>query len=156
MDEGDDHLIAWLRTRDVACPICAYNLRDLAGVHCPECGGRLRLHVGSDNMKLGAWFVGVLGLALALGFDGVVTTLMIGVFILEPPTSPGERQVVLTLIGCFVLLTVLAGMGVLAMVRARRRWARLGVGTQWKVAAAIFGGTFLAHAAWGLFLVLRL
>ncbi len=156
MDESDVQLLAWLRSRDVACPICSYNLRDLAAVHCPECGGRLRLHVGSDNLKLGAWFAGVLGPALALGFDGVVTTLLIAACIMEPPASPAERFIVLTLIGSFVLLSVLAAMGVLLMVRARRRWARLGVGTQWRAALGIFLGTFAVHAVWGLFLVLRL
>ena len=91
MDEGDGQLIRWLEERDVACPICAYNLRDLKAVYCPECGGRLRLHVGSDNMKLGAWFLGVLGLSLALGFDGVITTLMIGVFIMAAGVAGGAH-----------------------------------------------------------------
>ena len=28
----------FLRDRDVTCPRCAYNLRNLVGNRCPECG----------------------------------------------------------------------------------------------------------------------
>jgi len=38
-------LIDWLKDRDAACPLCAYNIRGLTTPRCPECGQVLRLSV---------------------------------------------------------------------------------------------------------------
>jgi len=39
----DQALRLFMASRDVPCPHCGYNLRDLARARCPECGGRVTL-----------------------------------------------------------------------------------------------------------------
>src|SRR5206468_3407523 len=77
VDADDRALVEFVATRDAACPVCSYNLRGLTAAVCPECSARLHLRVGSENLRLGPWFAGVVSLAVGLGFDGVVS-LMIG------------------------------------------------------------------------------
>lgn len=75
MDEGGgtsgEVLRTYLAGRDVPCPVCRYNLRGCAGSECPECGARLDLRVGSVDLRLGPWLLGVLSLALPMGFSGI-------------------------------------------------------------------------------------
>ncbi|MHC5023597.1 MAG: hypothetical protein ACYTGG_06755 [Planctomycetota bacterium] len=70
-----DVLRAWLAGRDLPCPVCRYNLRDCAGESCPECGARLDLRVGSIDLKLGPWLLGVFALAIPLGFTGILAVV---------------------------------------------------------------------------------
>src|SRR5687767_11336956 len=49
----DAILITFLRSRDIPCPSCSYNLRGLRSSACPECGAPLSLHVGSPRIALG-------------------------------------------------------------------------------------------------------
>jgi predicted amidophosphoribosyltransferase len=44
-DACDTFLTAFLAGRDQPCPQCQYNLRDLQGTRCPECGEELALRV---------------------------------------------------------------------------------------------------------------
>lgn len=157
MDAPEQHLVRWLNGRDEPCPVCGYNLRDLGTARCPECGAGLHLRVGSENTRLGAWLVGVLSLSLALGFDGVVATIMTTVAVfLEPPRTPAERFVAGVMVGSFVGLSLLVGAGIVAMVRGRARWVRVSPRRQWWMAAGVFVGTFALHAIWGIVLAQRL
>jgi hypothetical protein len=61
---------SFLSDRTIGCPACQYNLRGSAGDMCPECGTKLELHLVSMDVKLGWWLVGLLGIALPLGFAG--------------------------------------------------------------------------------------
>jgi hypothetical protein len=155
-NQDDQHLLAWLRDRDAACPLCGYNTRDLRSSQCPECGARLRLELGSPNLRLGPWLLGVVSFALALGFDGVVSTIMLFAFTVNPPRGRGEWQLVLAIIGTFILLSVVALGGVLMMVRTRRRWMRRPPRQQWRWAMTAFGLTFVVHLLWGVFLISRM
>jgi hypothetical protein len=146
----------FLRGRNAACPACGYNLRDLAAGVCPECGAKLHLQVGSDQLNLAPWICGMLSPALAIGFDGVVTILMSIALVLEPPRGRAQLTVVLAIVGGFAALAVSCGV-LLAFVLARRRvWVRMRPAQQWRVAAAIFLGVFLVHAAFGGFLLIVL
>jgi hypothetical protein len=49
--DDDPHLIAYLAGRDVLCPQCDYNLRDLRAARCPECGEELVLRVNLAEPK---------------------------------------------------------------------------------------------------------
>jgi hypothetical protein len=77
MSQDDPHLgepellRALLASRDIVCPVCAYNLRGNESSNCPECGATLDLRVGSTDLKLGPWLTAVLGLAFPLGFVGI-------------------------------------------------------------------------------------
>ncbi len=68
-------LQAWLSSRDVPCPVCDYNLRSIDSMTCPECGAKLDLRVGSTDLRIGLWLVGVLALSLSLGFLGLYSIL---------------------------------------------------------------------------------
>ena len=63
-------LQAWLSSRDVPCPVCGYNLRSIEVANCPECGAKLDLRVGSTDLKIGLWLVGVISLTLPMGLSG--------------------------------------------------------------------------------------
>ena len=71
-----DLIRAWLANHDVECPVCAYNLRTSISQTCPECGAHLELRVGSADLRLGAWIVSLMGLALPLGFVGIYSAIM--------------------------------------------------------------------------------
>ena len=49
------YLIQWLADRDVECPSCRYNLRNLTTPRCPECGEPLQLTVSLAEPYFKAW-----------------------------------------------------------------------------------------------------
>lgn len=55
-------LLDWLKDRDAACPLCAYNIRGLTTPRCPECGQALRLSVSLAEPYLKAWIALIAGL----------------------------------------------------------------------------------------------
>jgi hypothetical protein len=70
-----DVLQQFLIGRDVSCPRCSYNLRDSIGVHCPECGVPLELHINSAYRRLGWWLFGLIALAVPFGFNLVLALI---------------------------------------------------------------------------------
>lgn len=60
-------LLAYVRDRDVKCPLCGYNLRALAIPRCPECGQGLKLAVGLTDVRLKAWIVCTASSCLSAG-----------------------------------------------------------------------------------------
>ena len=60
--------------RDRPCPVCGYNLRQLTGNVCPECGQPFKLQVGAVHVRFGLFLlflapmlmVGGLGLLFAV------------------------------------------------------------------------------------------
>ena len=149
-DQETDLLRTLVAARDLPCPVCSYNLRGLARPVCPECSAPLHLRVGSDNLRLGPWLLAVIALALALGFDGVVAILMTTVLLfIDQPKSPAEFQIVLAILGCFVLFALCAGTGMWVLVRKRPAWNRLPLRRQWAQGLVIFFGTGFGHALYG-------
>ncbi len=60
-----ERLVGFLKGRDTPCPGCGYNLRDLRGVACPECGEELsveRIRYHRPSPYIPTLFVGGLGL----------------------------------------------------------------------------------------------
>ena len=45
LEADTDVLRRFLHNRDAPCPRCGYNLRNLEGARCPECGDELVLRV---------------------------------------------------------------------------------------------------------------
>ncbi|MBP7748076.1 MAG: hypothetical protein KA383_18330 [Phycisphaerae bacterium] len=68
-------LTQFLAGHDTPCPVCRYNLRDLTGDRCPECGAPLQLSVGSMQARFGVFLLAktplLMTLALALAIYGI-------------------------------------------------------------------------------------
>jgi hypothetical protein len=82
MTPGDEEglLLDFLRDRDVPCPLCGYNLRDLSACTCPECRETLALTVGLRKLRFGWLLVTVIpgffsGIAAALVTVPMVVSL---------------------------------------------------------------------------------
>ena len=67
-------LLAFVRERDVECPRCGYNLRNLTQPVCPECHELLILKVGVRKFRL-VWLILMLapGLFSAIAFGMFLT-----------------------------------------------------------------------------------
>jgi len=66
--DTDNLLLAYVGGRDVECPTCRYNVRDLKSPVCPECGERLVLRLQAVKPRVGVLIAGLLPMAMALGF----------------------------------------------------------------------------------------
>jgi hypothetical protein len=71
-DADHKFLVDYLRDRDEACPACKYNLRNLTGVRCPECGEELQLRVSPVEPKQAAPIAGLIGLCMGLGLNAML------------------------------------------------------------------------------------
>ena len=68
--ENDAELLRrFLTARDVPCPRCQYNLRDLTGDRCPECGDMLVLRINIAEPRLAAAITGLMGLSAGAGLN---------------------------------------------------------------------------------------
>lgn len=147
-----EFLEAWLRGRDVLCPVCAYNLRDLRDMKCPECAAPLRLQIASPNLEIAAWAAAAISLSLAIGFDLVASVLAAAslvVFVLPP----GVFWNTLALMGYLLGAAAICGLGLGVLFFRRRAWARLALRVQWVVATGIFVTVGVGHAVLGVFLL---
>lgn len=132
--EGD-LLRAWLASHDVECPVCRYNLRATVTRTCPECGAHLRLRAGSSDLRLGAWIVALLGVALPLGFVGIYLIL----WIVRPLVAGGGVGWAALRIGGLLpasMMGIYVGMLVLLIRRRHRFWKRPRR-TQWCLTACV-------------------
>jgi hypothetical protein len=118
-----DHLRAFVAGRDVPCPSCNYNLRDLTDSRCPECGQRLELRVGLSEPRLGLWIAGVVGLAAGAGFN-LLLLVYVGLEVLQPPKRMGG------ILGTFVMVNgaglLIMGASLACWLYFRRPFRRLG------------------------------
>ena len=146
----EGHLVSWLSERDVKCPVCEYNLRNLAEGRCPECNAALELAVASPNLNMAPWFVAVMSMALGAGFDGVVSILIIATALIFSPPSPAARVQVSLLAALFLVLTGVCVAGLVVGYRSRRRWAFWGRRRQWGTAIGVFLLTGAVHGMIGL------
>ncbi|MBM4109165.1 MAG: hypothetical protein FJ255_10215 [Phycisphaerae bacterium] len=114
MPTEDELLVQYLGGRDVPCPGCGYNVRDLREPRCPECGDRLVLSLALAEPRLGYFLGGLIPLAMGAGF-GVFTGAwgysQIGL----------ELEIVTLLAGAAVLGSLLFGW-----IRGRSRIRRAG------------------------------
>ena len=84
-------LLAMLRGRDVACPVCQYNLRDLQQNRCPECGRLIELWIRTPENIYAAWITAVIASALSapIGFVFVIALLTANMRLFESPSRAG-------------------------------------------------------------------
>ncbi len=113
--------------------MCTYNLRGLDRDHCPECGARIDLRVGSIDLKLGPWLACVLSIALPMGFTGILAVMA---------TIGAQRSVSwrgrdwLILIICWGLTAVYA-VALMVLSKGRGRFLRRRADQQWRRAALL-------------------
>lgn len=76
----DDLLVEMLRRHDVPCPVCRYNLRNLTGNVCPECGQAFTLRVGSGTPRFGMLLLFLAPMLMTAGaalFLGVAVAVLL-------------------------------------------------------------------------------
>jgi hypothetical protein len=145
----DSHLVSFLASNDAPCPVCSYNLRALTTDTCPECAAKLHLQVGSENLRLGPWLLGLAGPMLGLGFDGVMALITLGERVFQPPNSPFMQVLLVKLSVIFAAMAAACGFGLLFMIRRRRGWMLLSLKQQKRWGAGIFLAVGIIHAIVG-------
>jgi uncharacterized paraquat-inducible protein A len=122
-------LSAFLRDRDIPCPLCRYNLRHLSSPRCPECGRELELRVGLSEPRQGAWLLCQIALTAPAGIG------LVAVPITFKDGWPQNTSVQWLFNICFAWF-----MGSVPFAAAvfwlRRRYLRLPRGVQWGFAIA--------------------
>ena len=68
----DPKLLDFVHDRDVSCPGCGYNVRNLLSDRCPECGEQLQLGLQLVEPRQAAPIAGLVGLAAGLGLGGLL------------------------------------------------------------------------------------
>jgi hypothetical protein len=126
-DAPPEFLAAFLAGRDAACPGCGYNLRDLQGTRCPECGEGLVVRIGLVEPKQAAPIAGLICLAAGAGLNGLLLLyIVIQMAIVRVNFYGVERFLVINSIGFIVQ----AGAMGLWLLKWRSIW-RLAVGRRW-------------------------
>lgn len=145
VNPGTSHLLAFVAECPAACPVCEYSLRGLTEPRCPECGAELQLQVGSPRLHVGGWALAMIGFALALGFDGVVSLIMMTALVLNPTT----QWEVFGIVSLFLVLTGSMLAGLLIVARRKRHWTRRRLRHQWRTGIGIFLCVGSLHALVG-------
>ena len=136
-DRSDaDLLKAYLAERDVACPCCGYNLRNLTSSRCPECGDRLCMRVTPVEPRMAAYIT--LLAACCAGFGG--STLFGLLALTAAPASWWAKPTAVILIVQWCLSAVITPI----VLSKRRRFRRAARRLQW----------LLGIVAWVVFLAL--
>ncbi len=149
--DGDAQaLLGFVAERDVDCPACGYNLRQLQRPVCPECGNGLRLSVGLSERRIGAWVAALVAASLAatLGLFMWPYILFEGLPTLAEIVREGLMFAV-----CFFWCLAAPPL-VIALLLGRRRSWRLPQPVQRSIAAAA-AGLDLLFLAWMLAMILR-
>lgn len=132
-------LIAFLRERDVFCPLCRYNLRGLTVPRCPECGRDVQLSVGVTEPFLRAWITLAVAACSAGGIGILFAWLVITV------GWPGGRfgpknEILKGVIAFFILMIPAAALAVVS----RRKFLKWAKRTQWRIAIVVAVTTLVA------------
>jgi hypothetical protein len=125
--EGE-FLRQFLAGRDVPCPMCEYNLRDLEGDRCPECGDQLTLEVNPVEPKQAAVITGLVLLAAGAGFNGLFLVWVAAFVLSKGGRGAVPAQIFYLNIGGFLIEALAIGVWVKQWKRIRRlptfsRWA---------------------------------
>ena len=117
----------YLKDRDVPCPSCGYNLRDLAADVCPECGEAITLRVNVLEPRQAAPLAGLVTLSCGAGLNGLLLIyVVIQIVRSRGPIRFWDRFIVVNLCG-FLILGACVGIWLKFWLRirrfdARRRW----------------------------------
>ena len=150
---AENLLLVFLRDRDVPCPACAYNLRNLTTNHCPECGHAMALGVRMAGRGLKAWIALLILTCLAAG-TGLFWILAIAIVSLQRGLAGAVHRFLwsqpatgLAVIAFWIALPSVAGVLIV-----RRRFVRLPPAAQRLivVAAIVYVTTAYGLVAWGI------
>ncbi len=133
-------LLDFLRGRDVPCPLCGHNLRDLTRPLCPECCQELLLTVGVTRPRF-LWF---LLAVIPCAFAGIAAGLLLIPMIVQPVMGGGPPQPQIFALDALGWLSALGG---LVLVRYRFAFLRQTPNRQRICTAAVWGINGLAFLA---------
>jgi hypothetical protein len=119
-----------LAGREEPCPKCGYNLRDLTGDRCPECGDALVLRVQLVEPKLAAMLTGLVGLSAGFGLNALLLIYFVIVSFLRGPSGGMGTFLVVNSVGL-----VAQGAALAWWLRAWSRIRKLPGRTRWWLAA---------------------
>ena len=139
-----DMLRQFLADRDVACPACRYNIRQLQTSTCPECGRDLFLTVGAVGLS-NTWIAALVGALVPAGCGFPIVVLLLIALSQGAPlselTSEPEGIIFLLLVFyalCCVVFSIL-------LIVMRGGFMRLPPKAQSGIAAALLmAGAFAA------------
>ncbi len=127
-------LLEFVRGRDVLCPACGYNLRNLTAARCPECNRELALQVGYLQVPIGMLLTTI---APSI-FSGICAMLLLVPLLLANDTAP----VGVFLLDGFGFLSAVAGLIVFIyrqrFVTSRPRTQLIWAVTAWVIHLAAF------------------
>jgi hypothetical protein len=130
-DLNRELLARFLGDRDVECPGCGYNLRDLTGERCPECGQDIVLHLQLAEPRQAALLTGLIGLSAGVGLNGLLVIYYLIVRFWMRFGTPDPRFMWTILIGLAVHAAGLAAwLGMWGRIR------RIGAAPRWLLAVA--------------------
>ena len=122
----------FLTGRDVPCPQCDYNLRDLTGTRCPECGEELALRLQLGEPRQAAPIAGLVLLSAGAGLNGLLLIYLAAELILYDRGGGGwYRFAVLNGIGFAAL-----GLCTVVWLKLWRKVRRLDAMQRWLAVAA--------------------
>jgi len=146
MDVLPNLLPTFLAGRDCACPGCGYNLRDLRGTRCPECGDELVLQVGLMEPRQAGVIAGLIGLAAGAGMSGLLLGFLVILLVTRQAGGPDAGFVVVNLGGL-----VVEGTAIVIWLRNWRAIRRLKAGMTWVLVAACWGLTLTNLIVFSIF-----
>ena len=114
LPSNDELLQTFLAGNDVPCPMCAYNLRGLTEVRCPECGEPLSISVRPASYRYGALITALVIPAMGLGFS-----LFILIWALATRNMGFDAAVIVLLLGSVTEAAI-----ILVLVAVRRAFRR--------------------------------
>ena len=133
----DPRLTAYLAGRDEPCPACGYNLRDLTGGRCPECGDAVALRLGLAEPRLGTLVAGLIGLSAGAGLSGLLVVYLFIVSVFRDRMGSMEVSFLVVTLVPFLI----EGSAVVVWVRQWPRVRRASRGVRWALVAACWALT---------------
>jgi hypothetical protein len=149
-----------LSTHIVPCPVCGDALRTVESGECVACGARLRLGIGSTDLRLRHWIGVIVGLSMPLGLTAVFSVGgaigFVGTLVVERPPLLQAASMLLVVLVLWCLTIVTAAL-LLRVIRHRRRFWRLTPRRQLLLAAiAILSIVPVSALTWGIIALLIL
>ena len=140
-------LLNYLQDRDVPCPTCAYNLRDLQTNHCPECGHSLEVTIRVNDGSMTRWIWAFASSCLSVPLGVLYSVIMI----LQLLQVSGSRLSIDWQLMIFTGVFFVGTLAAIFLLIRRSSFFRSSVYTQKIIMRLIVGYNFTALAAFVIF-----